>query len=714
MMTALMFKKPENHLDFLEECLVKAKNEEKVKWHSFIEPLPPIPKSDKSLKAVLESTPKIESSKLNSYSTLPAIGSQEAPAVKTPSPVEPASPDSPSTESVEVAAELAAEVNVESETVETVDTEASNDATTEEAVDVDAGVNTVAEAATEVDTSAGVVAAKDVGDATVDTGDAEPVETIEADAAADVSVENVGATADVDGGEVKEEATTEQAAAAPESTEAKEEVVVSGETNEPAVSAETEAPKKAEETVLETESKEAVAIAEAHVNAEASAEVTETATEAETTVQEEEPKEADASSAESAETTLEEPTDAVSKSETAVEGGVEAAPDSEADFGVSAAEDTAAEAAAVTETATNANETEAQPAEETHVVFDKPIIFVLGGPGSGKGTQCAKIAEKYNFLHLSAGDLLRKEAEEKGGELAEIMKQGQLVPQEVTIGLLKKAMIDNVDSKGFLIDGFPREMTQGETFEKEVASPKLVLSYTCPNDILVERLLERGKHSGRVDDNEESIKKRLELFHGVSKPVIDRYGDAVRTIDSSLPLKDVFTATCAVLDQLDCLRNGTAEVEAVETSETVETAPVAPESAGHNIILVLGGPGSGKGTQCEKIVEKYGFCHLSTGDLLREEVKQESERANMLNEIMKKGELVPTDVILQLLNQAIETNKESKGFLIDGFPRDVEQGIQFEETVRKPYISFISYMENIFFLFVRKIAHQICFYLFCF
>merc|ERR1712212_127847 len=107
------------------------------------------------------------------------------------------------------------------------------------------------------------------------------------------------------------------------------------------------------------------------------------------------------------------------------------------------------------------------------------------------------------------------------------------------------------------------------------------------------------------------------------------------------------------------------------------------ELAGKNIIFVLGGPGSGKGTQCEKIVEKYGFCHLSTGDLLREEVTQKSERADTLNALMKEGKLVPQEIILELLKDAMIARKDCNGFLIDGFPRDVPQGEKFEVTVGK-------------------------------
>jgi len=101
---------------------------------------------------------------------------------------------------------------------------------------------------------------------------------------------------------------------------------------------------------------------------------------------------------------------------------------------------------------------------------DTIIVFVVGGPGSGKGTQCAKIVEKYGFTHLSSGDLLRDEVASgspKGKELTAIMESGQLVSLETVLDLLKTAMIKRAaDSKGFLIDGYPRELEQGKKFEK--------------------------------------------------------------------------------------------------------------------------------------------------------------------------------------------------------------------------------------------------------
>ncbi|KAJ1269797.1 hypothetical protein BS78_06G005000 [Paspalum vaginatum] len=186
----------------------------------------------------------------------------------------------------------------------------------------------------------------------------------------------------------------------------------------------------------------------------------------------------------------------------------------------------------------------------------KPFIaFVLGGPGSGKGTQCTKIASDFGFAHLSAGDLLRHEiasGSEKGELILDIIKEGRIVPSEITVELIRKAM-EMSNAKRVLIDGFPRCEENRIAFERIVGTePDIVIFFDCPEDEMVKRLLSRNQ--GRVDDNIETIKKRLKVFENLNIPVIDYYSsrgkihkikatgtedeifDAVRRLFSSLRL----------------------------------------------------------------------------------------------------------------------------------------------------------------------------------
>jgi len=183
-----------------------------------------------------------------------------------------------------------------------------------------------------------------------------------------------------------------------------------------------------------------------------------------------------------------------------------------------------------------------------------PVIFVLGGPGCGKGTQCERIVAKYGYTHLSSGDLLRDEVQsgsDRGKHLNAIMEKGDLVPLEDVLELLAEAMLAKVSSsKGFLIDGYPREQAQGVQFEESILPCTWVLYFDVPDDTMVERLLHRAKTSGRVDDNEETIKKRLATFHKHSEPVIAYYKAKCSSILATSSPDAVFAEVQKALDAL--------------------------------------------------------------------------------------------------------------------------------------------------------------------
>ncbi|XP_066137830.1 adenylate kinase isoenzyme 1 isoform X1 [Euwallacea fornicatus] len=183
-----------------------------------------------------------------------------------------------------------------------------------------------------------------------------------------------------------------------------------------------------------------------------------------------------------------------------------------------------------------------------------PIIWILGGPGSGKGTQCDRIVAKYGFTHLSSGDLLRNEVKSgspRGQELTAIMERGELVPLEVVLDLIKEAILSSLASaKGFLIDGYPREKEQGVLFERTIAPVNLVIFYDASENTLVERLLERAKTSGRVDDNEETIKKRLHTFNTHNDQVVQQYSDKLKKIQAERTANEIFEETVQHIDQV--------------------------------------------------------------------------------------------------------------------------------------------------------------------
>ena len=152
------------------------------------------------------------------------------------------------------------------------------------------------------------------------------------------------------------------------------------------------------------------------------------------------------------------------------------------------------------------------------------VVFVLGGPGSGKGTQCARLVEGLGFSHLSAGDLLRahmKSGSPEGQMVADMIKQGQIVPSEVTVNLLKDAMAADGGAR-FLIDGFPRNVENRQAFEEVMGYDcRAVLFFDCPEAVMEKRLLSRNE--GRTDDNIETIKRRFKVFIEQSMPVVEHY-----------------------------------------------------------------------------------------------------------------------------------------------------------------------------------------------
>ncbi|KAG8075018.1 hypothetical protein GUJ93_ZPchr0006g45457 [Zizania palustris] len=184
----------------------------------------------------------------------------------------------------------------------------------------------------------------------------------------------------------------------------------------------------------------------------------------------------------------------------------------------------------------------------------KPFIaFVLGGPGSGKGTQCARIASDFGFAHLSAGDLLRNEissGSEKGELILDIIKEGRIVPSDITIDLIRKAM-ESTNAKKVLIDGFPRCEENRIAFERIIGTePDLVIFFDCPEDEMVKRLLSRNQ--GRVDDNIETIKKRLKVFESLNIPVVDYYSSRgkVHKINAMGTPEEIFGAVCKLFSSI--------------------------------------------------------------------------------------------------------------------------------------------------------------------
>ena len=186
-------------------------------------------------------------------------------------------------------------------------------------------------------------------------------------------------------------------------------------------------------------------------------------------------------------------------------------------------------------------------------------IVIFGAPGSGKGTQSERIVEKYGINHISTGDVLRAEIK-NGTELGKTAKgyidQGQLIPDELMIDILASVFDSFKDSKGVIFDGFPRTIAQAEALKKMLEERgqdvSVMVDLDVPEEELMVRLIKRGKDSGRADDNEETIKKRLHVYHSQTAPLIDWYKNEKKYqhINGLGTMEGIFAEICEAVDKL--------------------------------------------------------------------------------------------------------------------------------------------------------------------
>ena len=185
-------------------------------------------------------------------------------------------------------------------------------------------------------------------------------------------------------------------------------------------------------------------------------------------------------------------------------------------------------------------------------------IVLFGGPGSGKGTQSEKLIEKYGLHHISTGEVLRDHIK-KETELGKIAKsyidEGQLIPDDLMIQILDSVLEDAKDKPGVIFDGFPRTIPQAEALnellKKRGKDLHAVIGLEVPDEELVKRMINRGKMTGRADDNEETIKKRLDVYHKQTSPLKEHYKKQNKyiTIDGNKDIDNIFNSIVKELDK---------------------------------------------------------------------------------------------------------------------------------------------------------------------
>uniref|UniRef100_A0A8C6LJ57 Adenylate kinase isoenzyme 5 n=1 Tax=Nothobranchius furzeri TaxID=105023 RepID=A0A8C6LJ57_NOTFU len=359
---------------------------------------------------------------------------------------------------------------------------------------------------------------------------------------------------------------------------------------------------------------------------------------------------------------------------------------------------------------------------EEYEVFDpsrpRPkVILVIGGPGSGKGTQSLKIAERYGFHYMSVGELLRKKmihnatSNRKWSLIAKIITNGELAPQETTITEIKQKIMKIPDANGIVIDGFPRDVGQALSFEDQICTPDLVVFLACTNHRLKERLQKRAEQQGRPDDNPKAIDRRLTNFKQNTIPLVKYFQERglIVTLDADRDEEEVFCDISMTLDNklFDPKEPAAGKICFCFTETMTETNnkqyiaclswfwSIGPYMDKHHLTLVIflvptppaGGPGSGKALQSERMEERYGLRRVTLSDLLCSELQHHSERGRNLRDILERGEKLPEDTLLELLCDSVASSvQRGKGLVVSGFPRDLKQVEEYEAKMGEPNV----------------------------
>jgi adenylate kinase len=293
-------------------------------------------------------------------------------------------------------------------------------------------------------------------------------------------------------------------------------------------------------------------------------------------------------------------------------------------------------------------------------------IALFGPPGAGKGTQSAFLIEKYDLFYISTGDILRKELAEEtklGLEAKSIIAAGKLVSDEIIVQILEKTIKENSQAGGFLFDGFPRTYIQAYILEglmiKLNTSLNCLISIEVPEEESVARLLNRGLTSGRSDDNELVIKKRLKEYEEKTLPVLNFYKEKGNYI---------------AIDGYQSVEKVTAQIEEIINKELSKKLMN---------VVIFGYPGCGRGSLGIELSKKYGLEYISTGRMLEEEITAETELGKRITQIYENGELVPDEIVVPLLLKKIQNSKAVKGFIFKGFPRTLVQSYILDGILKK-------------------------------
>jgi adenylate kinase len=348
-------------------------------------------------------------------------------------------------------------------------------------------------------------------------------------------------------------------------------------------------------------------------------------------------------------------------------------------------------------------------------------IALIGPSGAGKGTQAVRVVARFDWLHLSTGDLFREALDKKTalGLLAQkYMSRGELVPDEVVDAMIEEWLVNVRPEKEILFDGFPRTRYQAqfldELLEKTGRNLRAAIYLKLSDDEILKRLpgriicqmcqtpyhLEfkpparrgvcdrcRNELSHRKDDTPDVIRARLRVSHRVTGPLVEFYQrtDRLIIVDGNGSIDEVADA---VFDAIQTVQKRSALLATAEEADKIRAlkepvpalTPAETKKASLNMVL-LGAPGSGKGTQAEQLRNEFNLPHIATGDLFRENIKNQTDLGRLAKSYMDRGELVPDEVTESMVQDRLSRPDTSQGFILDGFPRTLGQAEALTEIM---------------------------------
>lgn len=293
-------------------------------------------------------------------------------------------------------------------------------------------------------------------------------------------------------------------------------------------------------------------------------------------------------------------------------------------------------------------------------------LALFGPPGAGKGTQSTHLVERYNLGYISTGEILRKELQEEsdlGKQAQDIIAAGGLVSDEIIVQILEKNIAANPHANGFLFDGFPRTTIQAHILEglmtKLNAQLDCLINLDVPEEESVRRLVERGKTSGRSDDNEEVIRNRLKEYYDKTLPVLDFYEERGLRVD---------------VDGTATIEDVRSDIEKIAHTQYIKR-PVS--------LVIFGYPGSGRGSQAEALAKEFGLEFIATGKMLDEEIAAGTGTGKKVQALYENGDLVPDEIVIPLIEKKLEKAKDVRGFIFKGFPRSLVQSYILDGLLKK-------------------------------